>query len=194
MPDKQQLREKVIVITGASSGFGKGAAREFAQAGASVVLAARRDDLIEELARECESLGGKAVAIPTDVRKQEEVELLAQDTIREFGRIDVWINNAGAGAVGHFEEVPIADHVAVIETTLMGTVFGSYYAMRRFREQGQGTLINIASVIGKVPSPYFGSYAAAKHGVVGLSAVLRQELAQDKIETIKVSTVMPTSA
>jgi len=193
MPDKEKLRDKVIVITGASSGFGKGAAREFAQAGARLVLAARREELIEDLAGECNSLGGEALAVPTDVRKREEVELLAQDAVREFGRIDVWINNAGAGAVGRFDEVPLDDHVAVIETTLMGTVYGSHCAMRAFRGQGYGTLINIASVIGKVPSPYFGSYAAAKHGVVGLGAVLRQELALDKIETIKVSTVMPTS-
>src|SRR4051794_13418404 len=99
MPDKEKLRDKVIVITGASSGFGKGAAREFAQAGARLVLAARREELIEELAGECNSLGGEALAVPTDVRKREEVELLAQDAVREFGRIDVWINNAGAGAV-----------------------------------------------------------------------------------------------
>jgi short-subunit dehydrogenase len=193
MANTEQLRDKVIVITGASSGFGKGAAREFAQAGANLVLAARREELIEDLARECESLGGKAVAVRTDVRKPEEVELLAKDAVREFGRIDIWINNAGVGAVGRFEDVPIEDHIAVIETTLLGTVYGSYHAMRQFRAQGRGTLINMASVIGKVPSPYFASYAAAKHGVVGLSAVLRQELSQDKIDSIKVSTIMPTS-
>jgi len=193
MPDREQLREKVIVITGASSGFGKGAAREFAKAGARVVLAARREELIEELAGECKALGGDALPVPTDVRKPEEVGLLAQDALREFGRIDVWVNNAGVGAVGRFEEVPLADHIAVIETSLMGTVYGSYCAMRTFRGQGYGTLINIASVIGKVPSPYFAAYAAAKHGVVGFSAALRLELAQDKIETIQVSTVLPAS-
>ena len=193
MANREQLKGKVIVITGASSGFGKGAAREFAKAGASLVLAARRDELLDELAGECESLGAKAVAVPTDVRKQEEVELLAQDAVREFGRIDIWINNAGAAAVGRFEEVPIIDHAAVIDTSLMGTLYGSWHAMRQFRSQGHGTLINIASVIGKVPSPYFASYAAAKHGIVGLSAVIRQELAQDKIESIQVSTILPTS-
>jgi len=193
MPNTEQLRGKTIVITGASSGFGKGAAREFAKAGARLALAARREELIEDLANECEGLGATAVAIPTDVRNAEEVELLARDALREFKRIDIWINNAGAGAVGRFEEVPLSDHISVIQTTLLGTLYGSYYAMRQFREQGEGTLINIASVIGKVPSPYFTSYAAAKHGVVGLSAAIRQELAQDKIDSIKVSTVMPTS-
>ena len=112
----------------------------------------------------------------------------------EFGRIDVWVNNAGAGAIGRFEDVPLEDHVKVIQTDLLGTLYGSYFAMTQFRRQGQGTLIDVASVIGKVPSPYFASYAAAKHrGVVGLSASLRQELEQDKIDTIRVCTVMPTT-
>src|SRR4030088_311108 len=82
MPDREQLKEKVIVIAGASSGFGKGAAREFAKAGARVVLAARREEVIEEL--ECNALGGQALAVPTDVRRREDVELLAQDATREF--------------------------------------------------------------------------------------------------------------
>src|SRR3954463_3155172 len=97
---EQELRNKVIVITGASSGFGKGAARDFAKAGANVVLAARRDELLAELAEECESLGGHALTVPTDVGVQTEVASLAQAAIQDFGHIDVWVNNAGAGAVG----------------------------------------------------------------------------------------------
>ena len=165
----QDLKGKVVVVTGASSGFGKGAAREFAAAGASVVLAARRDQLLEELARGCEAAGGRALAVHTDVSKQADVEHLAQAALSQFGRIDVWVNNAGGGALGRFEEVPLADHVQVIETDLLGTLYGSYAAMRQFKAQGGGTLINVASVIGKVPAPYFASYAAAKHGVVGLN-------------------------
>ena len=103
------------------------------------------------------------------------------------------MNNAGAGAVGRFEDIPLDDHIRVIETDLIGTLYGSYFAMRQFRRQGAGTLINVASVIGKVPSPYFSSYAAAKHGVVGLSAALRQELLEEKIDTIHVCTVLPTT-
>ncbi len=184
---------KVIVITGASSGFGKGVALKFAGAGATVVLAARRDELLEEIAQRCQGEGGRALAVPTDVSHKEEVEQLAQTAIAQFGRIDVWVNNAGAGALGRFEEVPLEDHVQVIETDLLGTMYGSYFAMQQFRKQGNGVLINVASVIGKVPAPYFASYAAAKHGVVGLSAALRQELRENKAEGIHVSTVMPTS-
>ena len=190
---RQDLNGKVVVITGASSGFGKGAARKFAAAGASVVLAARRGQLLEDLARECEAAGGHALAVPTDVSKQADVEALAQAAVAQFGRVDVWVNNAGGGALGRFEEVPLADHVQVIETDLLGTLYGSYAAMRQFREQGSGILINVASVIGKVPAPYFASYAAAKHGVVGLSGSLRQELEETKLAGVHICTVMPTS-
>jgi short-subunit dehydrogenase len=187
------LTGKVIVITGASSGFGKGAARQFAQKGASLVLAARRDILLNELAQECESLGGRALSFAADVSIQTDVEELATAALSAYGRIDVWVNNAGVGAFGRFEETPLPDHVQVIETDLLGTIYGSYFAFRQFLRQGSGILINIASAVGKVPAPYLSSYVAAKHGVVGLSGALRQELEQNKIEGVHVCTVMPTS-
>ena len=189
----RDLTGKVIVLTGASSGFGKGAAREFALRGAALVLAARRDELLEELAKECETTGGKARAVVTDVSQSSEVEKLAQAAIAEFGRIDVWINNAGVGALGRFEEIPLEDHVKVVETDLLGTLYGSYFALQQFRKQEQGILINVASVVGKVPAPYYSSYVAAKHGVVGLSAALRQELAKNEVRDIHVCTILPTS-
>jgi short-subunit dehydrogenase len=187
------LRGKVIVITGASSGFGKGAALEFARQGASVVLAARREELLDELAQECQNLGGQALSVPTDVSDPEEVGQLAQATLNAFGRIDVWVNNAGAGALGRFEEIPLGAHIKVIEIDLLGTLYGSYFAMQQFRQQQSGILINISSLLGKTPSPYYASYAAAKHGVVGLSSTLRQELRENDIENIRVCTVLPTS-
>ncbi len=189
----RELQGRVVVITGASSGFGKGSALRFAQEGASVVLAARRGELLDDIARECGAAGVRALSIPTDVTEVADVSQLAQKAVQEFGRIDVWVNNAGAGAIGRFEDIPLEDHVKVIQTDLLGTLYGSYFAMHQFRRQGAGTLINIASVIGKVPAPYFSSYAAAKHGVVGLSASLRQELQEEKVDTIHVCTVMPTT-
>ena len=191
--DERNRNGKIVVLTGASSGFGKGAALRFAQEGAGMALAARRNQELDKVARECEELGGRAIAVPTDVSDQDEVERLGQLAIAEFGRIDVWVNNAGAGAIGRFEDIPLEDHVRVIETDLLGTLYGSYFAMRQFRRQNSGILINISSVIGKVPAPYFSSYAAAKHGVVGLSASLRQELQEEKVDTIHVCTVMPTT-
>jgi NAD(P)-dependent dehydrogenase (short-subunit alcohol dehydrogenase family) len=193
MPENQDLNGRVIVITGASSGFGRGTAVRFAELGATLVLAARRDAVLDEAARECESRGGRATAVPTDVTSEIDVRRLAETAVGEYGAIDVWVNNAGAGAIGRFEDIPLEDHVRVIDTDLLGTLYGSYFAMQQFRKQGAGTLINVASVIGKVPSPYFSSYAAAKHGVVGLSASLRQELTEEKVDMIHVCTVLPTT-
>lgn len=190
---KQSLQGKVIVITGASSGFGKGAALEFARRGAKLALAARRANEIEELAAECRSAGGDAVACPTDVSQREDVERLAAMAVQSFGRIDVWINNAGVGAIGPFERIPLDVHEQVIATNLLGVVFGSHAAYSRFLTQGGGTLINIASELGFGSVPYFSSYTAAKHGVVGLTDSLRQEVKQNKIAGVHICTVMPTA-
>jgi short-subunit dehydrogenase len=165
---------KVIVITGASSGFGKGAARRFAQQGACVVLAARREYLLDDLARECEALGGRALAVRTDVSESEDVERLASAAISRFNCIDVWINDAGVGALD-----------------LLGTVYGSYVALRQFHNQQSGILINIASALGKIPAPYYASYTAAKYGIVGLCGALRQELRENNVDYIHICTVMP---
>jgi len=122
---KQDLKGKVVVITGASSGFGKGTALELARAQAHLVLAARRADLLTELAHQCEEFGVQTLAAPTDVGDRKQVEDLCQSAVGRFGRIDVWINNAGVGALGKFEAVPLEDHVKVIETDLLGTLYGS---------------------------------------------------------------------
>jgi short-subunit dehydrogenase len=191
MPDTSEYRGKVIVITGASSGFGKGTALELARRGASVVLAARSTEIIETLARECEVAGGESLSVTTDVSERAAVEDLARQAIGRFGHIDAWINNAGVAAIGRFDEVPLEDHDKVIRTDLLGTIYGSHVSLKHFRERGAGTLINVASVIGKIPSPLYASYAAAKFGVVGLSDALRQELKEGKVEGIRVCTVMP---
>lgn len=189
----QDFGGKVVVITGASSGIGRGTALAFASAGASVILAARREEVLDALAAECIAAGGKALAVVADVSISADVEALAEAAVAEFGRIDVWVNNAGSGALGKFEEVPLADHVHVIETDLLGTLYGSYFAVKQFNTQKSGTLINIASVIGKVPALYFASYAAAKHGVIGLSGAIRQELIEAKAEHIHICVVLPAS-
>jgi short-subunit dehydrogenase len=193
MAEQTATGNDVVVITGASSGFGKGVARRLAKEGVRLVLAARRTPLLEELAHECELAGARALPVEVDVSRRKDMERLARQTMAEFGGFDVWINNAGAGAIGRFEEIPLEDHVQVVETTLLGTLFGSYFAMQHFRDRGHGTLVNVASVIGRIPSPYYVSYCAAKSGVVGLGAALRQELRENGVEGIHVCTVMPAS-
>lgn len=190
---KANLSDKVIVVTGASSGFGRGAALALAERGAALVLAARRTQLLEELANLCRNNGGRAIAIPTDVGLSDDVARLANAAIEEFGRFDVWVNDAGVAALGRFADVPIDDHRQVVLTNLVGVINGCWHALRHFRDHARGTLINIASALGKMPAPYYGSYVASKFGVVGLGGALRQELALAKLKGIRVCTVMPMS-
>jgi short-subunit dehydrogenase len=189
----QELNDKVVVITGASSGFGRGAAVQFAAEGARLVLGARRGDLVEKVAAECRAAGAEAIAVPTDVSRREDVERLAETALRSFGRIDVWVNNAGVGAIGAFERIPLDVHEQLIATNLLGVLYGSHLAYRQFLAQGTGVLINIASELGFGSVPYYSSYAAAKHGVVGLSDSLRQEVKQNGLDGIHICTIMPTA-
>lgn len=193
MATQSELNGKVVVITGASSGFGRGAALEFANQGAQVVLAARRGEALDTVARECETAGGTAIPVSVDVSSEQDMEQLAETAISRCGRIDVWINNAGVGALGRFEDIPLDVHEQTIKTDLLGTLYGSYFAYRQFLKQGTGTLINIASELGKTSVPYYTSYAAAKHGVVGLSDSLRQEVKQNKVAGVHICTILPTA-
>jgi short-subunit dehydrogenase len=155
------------------------------------VLGARRGSLLEEVAAACESDKSIALPVETDVSDRDDVERLLNSAISAFGRIDVWVNNAGVAAVGRFEDSPLDDHVQVVSTDLLGTMYGSFFALQQFRKQSYGTLINVASILGKFPVPYYASYTAAKYGVVGLSGALRQELRQNHERHIHVCTVLP---
>lgn len=189
----RQKHGRVVVITGASSGIGRATALKFAENGDYVVAAARRKRLLEDLVHECQRLGAEAIAVETDVAREESVEKLAKTAIKRFGRIDVWVNNAGVGAVGKFDDVGPNEHHRVIATNLAGTIHGAWYAVQQFKRQREGVLINIASVLGKITQPYMTSYAASKHGVRALSGSLRQELWLDDFEDIHVCTVFPES-
>jgi NAD(P)-dependent dehydrogenase (short-subunit alcohol dehydrogenase family) len=189
----QSLSGKVVVITGASSGFGKGVALTLADERADLVLAARRGQLLSDLAAACRDAGARALAVPTDVSRPDEVKQLADAAMSEYGRIDIWINNAGVGALGPFERIPLEDHEQVIRTNLLGTLYGCYHAYRQFTVQGAGTLINVASELGAHTVPYYSSYTAAKHGVVGLGDSLRQEIDMTGRDGIHVCTVMPAA-
>lgn len=189
----RNLRNKVVVITGASSGFGRGAAVRFAEQGANVVLAARRKNLLKEVADECRRRGVRAEVVEADVSDHDDVETIFNKAMRAFGRIDVWVNNAGVAAYGEFNRVPLEDHEQVIRTDVLGTLYGSYLAMQQFRKQRQGVLINIGSYLSKGSAPYHASYVAAKHAVRGLGMSLRQDLEAGGMRDIHVCTVMPTS-
>jgi short-subunit dehydrogenase len=172
------LRDKVVVITGASSGIGRATALSFARHGARLLLAARRAEVLAEVAAECEQLGGWALAVPTDVTDARAVQHLAQ-TAQHFGGIDIWVNNAGGGAVGRFEDVPLAAHEQVIKLNLLGYLYGAHAVLPYFRQQGHGTIINVISLGSWVPEPYTASYSASKYGLRGLMDTLRAELSNE---------------
>lgn len=195
----EQIAGSTVVVTGASSGIGRATAVAFAAGGANVVLAARDPATLAQAAADCERAGaaakhGSALAVPTDVSDPAAVRALADRAIERFGQIDVWVNNAGVILYGHFEETPEDVFRQVIETNLFGEIHGSRVALTQFRRQRRGVLINVASLWGRITSPYVTPYVTSKFAVRAFSECLRQGLADiDGHEHIHVSTILPES-
>lgn len=173
---RHDLYGSVVVITGASSGIGRASALEFARKGASLFLAARDEAALEEIAHECHRCGAQARVVVTDVTDTGDLQRLAQRAIDAAGRIDVWVNNAGIGTLGAFDETPIEAHEQVIQTDLLGYIRGAHAVLPHFKRQRSGILINNISLGGWAPQPYAASYSAAKFGLRGFAESLRGEL------------------
>jgi short-subunit dehydrogenase len=188
---RRQVQGKTYVILGASSGFGRGVAEELGRCRANVVLAARRTELLEEVAAQVRAGGGTALVITTDISQPEQVQRLAEAAVKQYGHIDVWMNVVGVGAIGRFWDIPLADYSRLIDVNLKGVVYGSYVAVRQFRTQGAGTLINLGSIDSEVPLAYQGVYAATKAGVRSLGQALHHELRLNGDKHIKVVTIEP---
>jgi short-subunit dehydrogenase len=193
--DAPKIAHRTYVIVGASSGFGRGTAVRLGSLHANVVIAARRTELLEEIAREIEANGGKALVVTTDASKPEEIRRLAAAAVARFGRIDVWMNVAGIGAIGRFWEIPLEDYSRLIDINVKGVLYGSQIAIQQFIKQGGGTLVNVGSIDSEVPLAYQATYAASKASVLSIARSVNQELRHGGYgKTIKIATVMPWAA
>jgi short-subunit dehydrogenase len=184
---------RTYVVTGASSGIGRGVALALAAQRANVVLAARNAEALAVVAQQAGAAGGTALVVVTDVSQEDQVRRLADAAVARFGRIDVWINNAGVGALGAFTRIPAADHARVVDVNFKGLLYGSHAALTQFQRQGEGTLVNIGSVEGELPLAWHASYAASKAAVIALGRALNEELRRTGQKKIAVATVMPSA-
>lgn len=185
-----QLKGKVVVITGASSGLGRAAAIEFARHGCRLALGARRLNELEVTATKCREAGSPEVIVAaTDVTVERAVQNLADLAVAEFGRIDVWVNNAGVTTFAPIEDGPFEIHQRVIETNLFGAIYGARAVLPVFKRQESGVLINVGSMLSKVANPYVPAYVMSKFGVSGLTDALRTELAD--YSNIHACTLLP---
>jgi NADP-dependent 3-hydroxy acid dehydrogenase YdfG len=184
---KNNIEEKVVVITGASSGLGEATARLLSAQGASVVLGARRTDRLQSLADELTRNGGKALAVTTDVTHCDQVKRLVDAGVQKFGRIDVMINNAGIMPRAPLERLTIADWERTIDINIKGVLYGIGAALPHMKQQKSGHMIFVSSVAGHKVGPDFAVYAATKHAVRMLAEGFRQEVKPYNIRTTIIS-------
>jgi len=168
--------DKIIAITGASSGIGRAVAEHAAANGAAVVLSARRADLLREVAAGITARGGRALAVPGDVTRDADMRALVARAVDTFGRLDVMICNAGIGYHDAFADTPPEVMRRLVDVNLMGTLYAAHAAMAQFRAQRSGHVIAISSVVGRRGIPGSSVYGATKFAQVGLIEGLRAEL------------------
>jgi short-subunit dehydrogenase len=181
-------KQKVIVITGASSGIGAAAAELLASQGHSVVVTARRKDALHEVAKRS---GAKTLAVSADMSKRDEVKRVLAEAIQKFGRVDVWINNVGQGISRLPSELTDADIDEVMRVNVKSALYGMQEVLPHFKERGEGHVINISSMLGRTPLAMIRSaYVGAKHFLNGLTATFREEV-QATHPNIQISLVSP---
>ncbi|UZD39464.1 SDR family oxidoreductase [Capnocytophaga ochracea] len=186
---KENIKDKVVIITGASSGLGEASALYLAQYGAIVVAVARRKDRLESLVKRIGSQGGKALAIVCDVTKREDLERVAQETLKAYGRIDVLVNNAGLMAQAPLEKLKVDEWDKMIDINIKGVLYGIAAVLPTMQKQHSGHIINLSSVAGlKVAAGRGTVYSGTKFAVKAISEGLRMETAKDNI---RVTTLYP---
>jgi short-subunit dehydrogenase len=179
--ERQPFRDQVVIVTGASSGIGKALALQLAGQGTKVVLAARRAELLEQIAAECRQAGGEALSVPTDIADEAQCKALVEKTIAAFGRLDMLINNAGLAVIARLEDysdLSLFRHT--MNVNFYGAVYCTYYALPHLI-RSHGRIVAVSSLGGKAPLPYNSPYIASKFAMHGFFDSLRIELKQHEV-------------
>jgi NAD(P)-dependent dehydrogenase (short-subunit alcohol dehydrogenase family) len=172
------MSDQVVLITGALTGIGRAAAIIFAQEGARIVVSGRRDKEGQALVAELQGLGAEAIFVRTDVRKDEDVRNLVDQTVKRFGRLDVAVNNAGTeGTPGRVTEQTAETYTATFDTNVLGTLLSMKHELRAMLSQGGGSIVNVSSAYGSVGAAGASVYVASKHAVEGLTKSAALEVA-----------------
>ena len=183
------MNKPVVLVTGALTGIGRAAAMAFARNGAKVVVAGRRDEAGNALAKELRALGSEAEFINTDVRKDDDVRALVDKTVARFGRLDVAVNNAGTeGKVGPITDQTAESYAATFDTNVLGVLLSMKHEVRVMLGQGRGSIINISSTYGHEGAPGASVYVGSKHAVEGITKSVALETV---ISGIRVNVVAP---
>lgn len=172
-------KNEVVVVTGASAGVGRATVQEFARHGARIGLLARGRAGLEGARKDVERLGGKAIAVPTDVSDPKQVEAAADRVEREFGPIDIWVNDAMVSVFSPFKEMTPDEFRRVTEVTYLGFVYGTMAALKRMLPRDRGTIVQVGSALAHRSIPLQSAYCGAKHGIAGFTDSIRCELIHD---------------
>jgi NADP-dependent 3-hydroxy acid dehydrogenase YdfG len=198
-----KLNGTVALITGASSGIGAATARRLAEQGAAVALVARRRDRLEDLSAEIRKMGGQAIAVETDITDKVQTKAAVERTVRELGRLDILINNAGAMLLGAIENAPLDEWDQMVRLNVLGVLYAAHAAIPYLLEAAQAAprhvadIVNVSSTSGRISRNGTGVYATTKFGVVAFSESLRQEFTKRHLRTAViepgvVATELPT--
>ena len=182
------MNGKVVIVTGASSGIGAALAEGVAAAGGRPVLAARRESELRTVAARC---GAEALVVTADVRRRGDVDRILERALERFGRVDVWVNNAGRGISKPVSRLTDEDVDEMMSVNLKSALYGMQAVLPHFKERGTGQIVNVSSMLGRIPlAPMRSAYSAAKHALNALTGSLRGELLAE-FPGIVVTTVSP---
>src|SRR5258705_2732428 len=187
-PSKDQLTGPAVLITGALTGIGRATALAFAREGARIVVSGRHDDKGNALVSELQEIGAEATFIKSDVRHDDEVRALVDETVKQFGRLDVAVNNAGTeGNPGPLTDQTAESYAATFDTNVLGTLLSMKHELRVMLPQGSGSIVNVSSTYGRTSAPGASVYVASKHAVEGLTKSAALEAAGSGVRVNEVA-------